>query len=70
MSSGRRPIEPLQAIVQFGKDVPEPAQGPALLAFEKHLRALTGLDCRVFKERMGDDSKLRIMMTQAQRDAL
>lgn len=63
-------MKPLEVIVRFGSAVPEPAQGPALLSLEKHLRALTGLDCRVFKERMGDDSKLRIMMTQAQRDAL
>ena len=60
----------LKVVVRFDDGVPPEAQGMALLAFEKHLRALTGLDCRVFKERMGDDSKLRVMMTPAQREAL
>ena len=56
-------------VVKFADGVPSETQGPALLEFEKNLRK-TGLDIRVFKERMGDDSKLRIMMTPAQRDAL
>ena len=64
------PIAPLHIVVEFGAQVPAEAQGPALLALEKHLRAITKLDCRVFKERMGDDSKLRVMMTPAQREAL
>lgn len=59
----------LSVVVKFAEGVPSEAQGPALLEFEKNLRK-TGLDIRVFKERMGDDSKLRIMMTPAQRDAL
>jgi hypothetical protein len=63
-------VSPLNVIVRFGDQVPSDAQGPALLAFEKMLRQSTGLDCRVFKERMGDDSKLRVMMTPAQREAL
>lgn len=61
---------PLKVTVRFDDGVPPEAQGMALLEFEKKLRALTGLDCRVFKERMGDDSKLRIMMTQKQREEL
>ena len=56
--------------VSFSDDIPADAQGFALLAFEKHLRQLTGLDCRVFKDKMGDDSKLRVRMTQAERDKL
>lgn len=59
----------LSVVVRFPDGVPSEAQGPALLEFEKNLRK-TGLDIRVFKERMGDDSKLRIMMTPAQREAL
>jgi hypothetical protein len=59
----------LNVVVKFDEGVPSEAQGPALLEFEKNLRK-TGLDIRVFKERMGDDSKLRVMMTPAQRDAL
>jgi hypothetical protein len=57
-------------IVKFDEEIPATAQGPALLAFEKHLRQLSGLDCRVFKERMGDDSKLRVKMTAAEREKL
>jgi hypothetical protein len=63
-------VSPLNVIVRFGDQVPSDHQGPALLAFEKALRQSTKLDVRVFKERMGDDSKLRIMMTPAQREAL
>ena len=56
--------------VKFDESVPPEAQGKALLAFEKHLRTLTRLDCRVFKERMGDDSKLRIKMSKTERESL
>jgi hypothetical protein len=59
----------LSVVVKFAEGGPSEAQGPALLEFEKNLRK-SGLDIRVFKERMGDDSKLRIMMTPAQREAL
>ena len=48
--------------VKFDDGIPPDAQGIALLNFEKELRALTGLDCRVFKDRMADDSQLRIVM--------
>lgn len=61
---------PLHVIVKFGDAIPSDAQGEALLAFEKHLRALTGVTCHVFKESMGDDSKLRRSMTQEQREKL
>jgi len=60
----------IKVIVKFDEGVSNEAQGKALLDFEKHLRALTGLDCRVFKDRMADDSKLRIKMTPAERDRL
>ena len=56
--------------VRFGDGIPPDAEGPALLALEKHLRQITGLDCRVFKERLGDDSKLRIKMTPIEREKL
>lgn len=59
----------LNVVVKFDDGVPPDAQGPALLEFEKNLRK-TGLDIRVFKERMGDDSKLRIMMTPIERERL
>ena len=60
----------ISVTVKFAEGVPLAAQGTCLLAFEKHLRTLTGLDCRVYKDLKGDDSKLRVMMTQEQRDRL
>lgn len=57
-------------VVRFGEDVPSDAQGVVLLEMEKRLRKITGLDCRVFKEKMADDSKLRIRMTPAERERL
>lgn len=59
-----------KVIVIFGDEVSVAAQGPALLHFEQELRKSTGLDIRVFKQKMGDDSKLRVMMTPQQRDNL
>lgn len=56
--------------VSFGDGINPDSQGKALLQFEKHLRALTGLDIRVFKDRMADDSKLRRMMTSEERNKL
>ena len=60
----------LQVLVTFPDGVPLNAQGPALLAFEKHLRSLVPSDVRVVKALKGDDSRLRVMMTPAKRDAL
>ncbi len=45
--------------VTFDGDVPATAQSKAMMDFERQLRILSGLDIRVFKERMEDDSKLR-----------
>ena len=45
--------------VKFDGDVPANAQSKAMMDFEKQLRILSGLDIRVFKDRMEDDSKLR-----------
>ena len=56
--------------VNFDAGIPPDVQGVVLLNLEKELRALTGLDCRVYKALKGDDSKLRVMMTQVQRDKL
>lgn len=57
-------------LVKFPPEVPLDAQGPALLQMEKMLRASTGLDIRVVKDLMGDDSKLRVRMTLVERDKL
>lgn len=59
-----------KVVVQFDKGIPLEAQGEVLLALEKNLRKVTGLDCRVYKDLMGDDSKLRRFMTIEQRAKL
>lgn len=51
-------VPPRQAVVIFGPDVAPEAKGPALLAFERSLRA-NGADCEVFMETMRDQNKLR-----------
>ena len=60
----------LQVVVRFPDAVPLEAQGQALLWFEHTLRTLTALDVRVVKDIMGDDSKMRRLMTIAQREKL
>lgn len=60
----------LQVVVKFPAGIPLAAQGPFLLHAEKELRAATGLDVRVVKDLMGDDSRLRVMMTVEKRNAL
>lgn len=56
--------------VKFGKGIPSSAQGVALLEMERHLRELTRHPVEVYKEMMGDDSKLRSNMTPEQRAKL
>ena len=60
----------LPVIVHFAEGIPGDAQGVALLAFEQHLRQLTGLDVRVVCDKMDDDSKLRRLMTPEERERL
>lgn len=60
----------LQVIVKFPAEIPLAVQGPFLLHAEKSLRDATGLDVRVVKDLMGDDSKLRVRMTVIQREKL
>lgn len=60
----------LQVLVKFPAEVSTEVQGPALLQMEQTLRAVTGQDIRVVKDLQGDDSKLRVMMTPAQRSKL
>jgi len=57
----------LKITVTFDAGIPSDVQGPALLAMEQYCRTMSGLDCRVFKARMGDDSKLRMAMTPGER---
>ena len=60
----------LQVVVKFPAGIPLEVQGPALLAMEQRLRANTGMDVRVVKDLMGDDSQLRRLMTIKQREKL
>ena len=60
----------LQVVVKFPPEVPLGVQGPFLLDAEKRLRAATGLDVRVVKDLMGDDSRLRVVMTPQMRERL
>lgn len=64
------PTKGLEVVVKFPPEIPLAIQGTELLHLEIRLRRVTGLDVRVVKALMGDDSKLRIRMTQQQRDAL
>ena len=43
-------------------ELPDDVQAKCLFDFEVNLRERSGLDVRVFKERMADDSKLRRVM--------
>ena len=52
----------IRVLVRFDDGVPDDVQAKCLFDFEIALRTSTGLDCRVFKERLKDDSPLRIIM--------
>ena len=52
----------IKVTVQFGDGVPDDAQAKSMFDFEVNLRKLTGLDVRVLKDRMKDDSQLRVIM--------
>jgi len=54
--------DPIKVIVSFGDGVPDDCQAKALFDFEVNLRKISGLDCRVYKHRMKDDSQLRVIM--------
>ena len=52
----------IRVTVDFADGVPDDIQAKAMFDFERSLRIASGLDVRVFKERMADDSKLRVVM--------
>lgn len=58
-----------EVLVKFGTGVPSSAQAKVMFDLEVSLQKM-GHDVRVFKETMGDDSKLRIMMTPEERNKL
>lgn len=65
-----KPLDPLHVEVKFGSGVPYDARGTALMALERRLREVTGLNCEVFVEAKGDDLKARSEMTPEQRAKL
>lgn len=58
-----------EVIVDFGKSVPPDLQGRVLLDMERTLRE-SGVPAEVFKRTAPDDSKLRLKMTDAERQKL
>lgn len=58
-----------EVLVKFGSGIPGDAQAKAMFDMELALQKM-GHDVRVFKETMGDDSKLRVLMTPEERDRL
>ncbi len=62
-------LEPNHVQVQFGSGIPNEYQGKVMMAMERSLREL-GVPAEVFKETLGDDSKLRVLMTPEQRAKL
>lgn len=65
-----QPVPDHHVIVKFGAAIPVDERGKMLLAMERDLRRDTGLRIEVFQEARGDDSKLRALMTDAQRAKL
>lgn len=52
----------IKVLVTGGEGIPDDIQAKCLFDLEVSLREKSGLDVRVFKERMADDSKLRVVM--------
>ena len=52
----------IRVLVRFDDGVPDDVQAKCLFDFEIALRERSGLDCRVQKDRMRDDSQLRVIM--------
>ena len=51
----------VKVTVKFDGDMPDDIQAKCLFDFERNLRERSGLDIWVLKERMADDSKLRVI---------
>lgn len=63
MSFDAAKLPPNHVLVIFGSGISADAKGPALLSFEKSLRA-AGTDAEVFLETMRDQNKLRRDLTK------
>jgi len=51
----------IRVVVKFEDGIPDDIQAKCLFDFEVILRCRSGLDCWVLKERMADDSRLRVI---------
>lgn len=51
----------IRCIVRFDGEIPADIEAKCLFDFERDLRDKSGLDIWVLKERMADDSKLRVV---------
>lgn len=51
----------IRAIIKFEDGIPDDIQAKCMFDFERSLRDRSGLDVWVLKERMADDSKLRVV---------
>jgi hypothetical protein len=51
----------IKVIVRCDEGIPDDVQAKCLFDFERNLRERSGLDVWVLKERMQDDSKLRVI---------
>ena len=51
----------IRVIVRCEDGIPDDIQAKALFDFERNLRERSGLDVWVLKERMADDSRLRVV---------
>jgi len=58
-----------QVLLHFGSLIPDELQAEAMMGMERFLRS-KGLPVEVFKDIMGDDSKLRRSMTPEERAKL
>ena len=71
IGAAMKELAPLHVVVRFGSGISGDVQARSLLEFERILRKNAGGDwIEVFKEIMGDDSKLHNLMTKEQRDRL
>lgn len=58
----------IRVLVRFDDGVPDDVQAKCLFDFEIALRERSGLDTRVFKDRMQDDSALRIVIDKRRKE--
>ena len=52
----------IKALVRFEDGIPDDIQAKCMFDFEVNLRERSGLDIWVYKDRMKDDSPLRIVV--------